>query len=1122
METQARDYRTLRRALSRVRRAWRLNAAAQGLLVCAAAAALPVAAGVVGGAGGYARPALLGLAAALGAVLLLWRVAWPLARPLGWTDVSRMIERRDPALQERLTSAVELWPEARAQQPRFAPQMLSALLRDAASAARAVRLNRALNLRATARAALFFFAALFVCALGFAARPHALARVPAFISPPYMPRPAVYAIEWVSGGATIPAGGGVTIRARLSGDAPGAPRVTLAREGLAPQSRGMRLEQEPQTFALRLDRVQGDTTYTVSVGNKKSRAFRIVTVEPPRVEFVRTRLTYPAHTGIPPELRENAGDIAAPFGTRVKIEVGSSSPLQSAHLMLNGKKKPLKPAPGRAPRAASGSFTVDRDARYTVRLVDAHGFGNRTPPEYSIRALPDADPEITLERPEGDLEMPRAAAVAIRGAARDDYGVVSVTLHYRIVDSERRGSLRVPVTPGPEVSWEFPWDLTRAQAFPGDVIEFWLSAADNDTLTGPKSARTAARRISILSPYEEYREVERETDAVISSLSAAVREADAVSQTFKSLSQNLAQKNAAEWKHSADVQRALDRQAALERELADISNSMERASERMQTNEFVSLDTLEKMQQIQSIMDSILTEDMKQLIQKIQKNLENVDISQMDRELLESLQDHERLLRNLENTLERLKRIQAEQKLNAMSEHLDQLTRSQENVVKQAQELKSKQDKGGLSGADRRRMDQLAREEERINREMDEELERMDALAQELAPLDSAAAEHMRAMREQSRDQELSGNLRDATDSLRSARMPRAAQRARAALDTMLKLSRGAQDLESQFSAQMSAAMRAMLMRSLRKALNLSDAQEQTLAQTERMAARPGRSVTDEEESRIVSGARLQRDVLLDLAADLAALANATMLVSPMLSADARAAARDIDLALEDLKQDRPAADAHFRLRGAFTAVNRIMLALLDAKSGGENPGQGGAMQQLMDQLQSLADSQESINQQTRQLMQGGLPIPQMGAGMQALAAQQRLLRQGVSKLMESAESMSGMGGRLREIEEQMEEIERQLMDAKADPGVQRRQADVLRRLKDASLSLRRETHEDRRKAETAGRYAPAAPPALEIKKGPELPEHIRMQIQKLKQENRIPGFENAIDAYYRDLLKVK
>jgi len=302
----------------------------------------------------------------------------------------------------------------------------------------------------------------------------------------------------------------------------------------------------------------------------------------------------------------------------------------------------------------------------------------------------------------------------------------------------------------------------------------------------------------------------------------------------------------------------------------------------------------------------------------------------------------------------------------------------------------------------------------------------------------------------------------------------------------------------------------------------VSESQEETLGETERLIQRPGRALTAAEEARLVKDARFQRDVLQELSGDLAALANGTMLVSPALAMDAAEAAARLNQALEDVKQNRPVPDIHVSLDAAFTNVNHIMLALLEAKNGGQSQGGKGAMEQFMDQLQKLAESQQSLNMKTQQLMQGGIPMPQLNSGLQALAAQQKMIRQGMQDLMESSENMGELGTRMQQIEKDMEEIEKQLFDAKADPGVQRRQSDVLRRLKDATLSLRKEVFEDQRKAETGRDYAPAAPKPLDEQTGPQLPGDIRREIDRLKKEKRLPGYENAIDTYYRELLSPK
>ena len=142
-----------------------------------------------------------------------------------------------------------------------------------------------------------------------------------------------------------------------------------------------------------------------------------------------------------------------------------------------------------------------------------------------------------------------------------------------------------------------------------------------------------------------------------------------------------------------------------------------------------------------------------------------------------------------------------------------------------------------------------------------------------------------------------------------------------------------------------------------------------------------------------------------------------------------------------------------------------------------------------------------------------------MNSGLQALAAQQRAIREGMKELRENSENIGQLGTRVQQIEKEMEDIEKALFDAKADPGVLRRQSDVLRRLKDATLSLRREVYEDKRTAETGKNYEPSAPGSLERQSRPALPPDLLHRLETLKNENRLQGYESAIDTYYRELL---
>lgn len=1091
-------YRELLSRLGRVRRAWRANAALQGLLLTLFAAPLPVLIGLYAGADGWLRAALTAVSAAAGASLILIKVLYPLLRPLNARDAARLLERRDPALEERLSSAVEL----RGEQARFSRPLLDTLVSDAAQKAGAVPLRRALNLRATTRAAALAAALFVLYAAGYISHPVAFSQIARFVAPPYLPAPEVYAIDWVSGDALVPTGGRATLRARLSGDVTGAPEVLLEREGLDTVTRAM-TRGRGLSFTLTLDNIQGDTLYTVRYKKARSRAHRIRAVDPPRIDVLTVRLIYPKHTHIPAETRENAGDLAAPLGTRIELNVRASSPLKNAFLMIDKKRVPLKLI---NPQTAAGELRVTKDVSYTLHLTDRHGFTNASPPAYAVHMLPDAPPELELLIPSGDLTLKRADIVPMRGRASDDYGITQITLHYRIQGSARAGRIVLAGASGPDAVFESQWDLSKI-AGPGDTIIYYVSAADNDPYTGPKSAQSATLRVTILTQFEEYNDIEAQTDDIIARLSASVSQAESAAENFDNIARDLASGKSDQAVSKDDVQRNIEQWQQLESDLNDVSDQMRENMSRMKDNDYYGLEVLQKYDQLQDLMNEIMTDEMRELMARVQKNLEQMDLSQLSPEEFEAMQmDQEQLLRTLDKQLKHLQRMQAEQKLDALASRLEDIAKRQERALERT---------GRLSRGDRMGAGSIANDEQQLASETEDALEQLDNLSKDFDKLDPDTGNRLGKMLGECRGKGPHRSMRNASENLLSGEIPDAEQNEQDALNAMLALSKDVGRENETFSMRMDEKVKEKITGVLYKILNLSREQERTLDRTGGIAQRPSPRFAPGEAESVRSETRFQRDVSRELAANLAELAALTAAVRPSLEGDALFAVDELNAALENLKQNQ-APGVYPHIKNSYVTLNRIALTLLEARSGMSQGGQG-SMKQFMDQLRALADAQEGLNSRTGQLG-GSLP------GLQSLAVEQRLVREGLERARgqkPGGQQPDNLGEKLDKVEEQMREVEQHLNQGRADEEVQHLQSNVLREMRDATLSQSKEDPE-KRKAELGKKYAPPKPEALDLGAPDALPPEIIREIQSLKKESRIPGFEQAVDNYYRELNNLK
>ncbi|MFA6450069.1 MAG: DUF4175 family protein [bacterium] len=1118
-------YRELARRLGAIRAAWRLNAAAQGLLAAIVLFGLPVAIGIAAGINGMARLIVLALSALVGGAALFFCSVWPLIRTFDILDAAFLAEKKFPTLSGRAASAVELWREAQAGGARFDMSYLSALLSEAVVELRKISPGKALNTKLTIRVAAVFM--VFAAALSamFIAPRIGPSRALAFIAPPYLPKPERFKLEWITGDIAVPVGGDTRIEARFSGNLFGAPDLIVEREGLEPAV--IRLEKSGAKnsgvfkFFSVIPAVAGDMTYKAAYKKFVSKTYRITAVEPPRISSMEVRLAYPAHTGLLPDTRKGGGDLRAPYGTRAEFKVASTSPLSKAYLAMNGGKTTLLTLTGDA--EAAGTLTVAKSGRYTVHLIDRHGFENKLPPEYRIESITDRKPEIAIVKPENDLNLPRGSVLPIRVEARDDYGIARINLNARVVGAKGSAAIPIRIQPGRELLFDFQWNLSDIEAFDGDTVEFYLSATDNDALTGPKTADSQTRRVHILSKFEDFNKSQKEQENIISRMESVMSDGQSLSDKFKNLAQNLNPQMTAGEKRQwqADAQRAMERQTSLEREMADISNSMKDTIERMKSNDLVNLDTVEKMRELNSLMKDIMTDDLKKLIGQIQKQLENVDLSGMDQKMLEAMKDMQKINDSLDQTIKRLKRMKMEQQLDALKEHFRQLAERQDRLLKDTNELDRAAGKNP-TGRQKNEAARQSREEGRIQEEAAADVATMEQLAKDMKDVSPDTADRIGDLKRMADEKNLAGDLADARDKLGMCSLKSASRSEKSARDTMKQMSGGLDSMQQKFQTEMRKRINALIRAALRKTLDITEAHESAVDDTERLvsrrvsrpAAEELKPLADKEQEASEAAASLVEDV-----ARLAAMAMEVPNFAPALAAEAAQSLTASVGFLTTQETDR----ALERQRNATLRLNQLAIALLDAKKEAGKPSKMSEWDAYMEQLRKMAESQQNLNSATQRLSDSGMPMPQLGQGLQSLAMQQQMLSQGIGKLSEEMKNFGESGARLSQIQEEMQEVQRALSQGRADKQVLRRQANVLRRLQDVTLSMRKESLDQKRVAEQPKSYQAASPreasPAM-IRDA--LPDEIRRELDRLRKEPAPEGYEQLINNYYRDLLRSK
>ena len=222
---------------------------------------------------------------------------------------------------------------------------------------------------------------------------------------------------------------------------------------------------------------------------------------------IHYRLVFPAYTRAPDRRVEgSAGDIQAVRGTLVTLEASPVFAPKAAQLLLeDGQRIPLTVT---EKGMVQGQLTVTESTAYRFELQNAGGDWVRERRSHSLDATEDIPPLVVLHTPDSDMEVHAQDRVELAFDARDDHGIDR--LHHVLRNRRTGEEARTPIRrlAGEKTHrGQAVVDLASFQFKPGDLVELWVEATDENTVSGPGIGRSESRKLKIWSPQEKHNEL---------------------------------------------------------------------------------------------------------------------------------------------------------------------------------------------------------------------------------------------------------------------------------------------------------------------------------------------------------------------------------------------------------------------------------------------------------------------------------------------------------------------------------------------------------------------------------------------------------------------------------------
>ncbi|PSQ96281.1 MAG: hypothetical protein BRD55_07475 [Bacteroidetes bacterium SW_9_63_38] len=500
-------------------------------------------------------------------------------------------------------------------------------------------------------------------------------------------RPAPFQLAVQPGATDLVRGDSLRIAVRATGAAPSA--LTLFRREApdTPPERITLRADSGQIFHHTLASVRESFQYRVGTNSVQTSWYDVEVRRRPLVRELQLTVTPPDYTGRPSRtLDANVGDVSALPGTTVDVTATlGGPPVDAAQLMFSDSTtRPLTVEQG----TARGAFVLRRAGTYTLRLESKGGILNRDPIRYQLALQSDARPSVRFLQPTGSTELSEDLTQRLRVQLSDDFGFTRAALYYRVAEN-RLGdeqadfsSVRLPLSTPNQTDQELThrWLLAQDTGLdpePGDVIAYYVKAWDNDTVSGPKSGRTATQRLRMPSLTEQYEELDETQSQAREQLTQLRQQADSVQQQSQQLRRELRRTREADWQDRRQLQRIREKQRSLDEGTQKLSKQMREMNRKMQRNNLTGSDLAKKFKELQKVIDDIDSQKLQKSLDELQEAMKNNNLRRMQ-QAMEKVQkkesDHKK---QLDRTLSLFKQLKAQQKLAEMSRRAGELSELQ-------------------------------------------------------------------------------------------------------------------------------------------------------------------------------------------------------------------------------------------------------------------------------------------------------------------------------------------------------------------------------------------------------------------------------------------------------------
>lgn len=898
-------------------------------------------------------------------------------------------------------------------------------------------------------------------------------------------------------------------------------------------------------FQYTFEKLQQPKSFQLEAAGYYSGNFEITLANRPELTQLGIELQYPKYLQRKNERLINAGNLEIPEGTLVTWRLNTANATSVSMIFASDSSKINLQS------TDNQSFIHSRQFRnpdqYEVFLRNEQS-QNKDRIFYAVDVIKDQYPQLTINNFRDSVLYKR---IILSGITADDYGITQLSLQFHVKDEQQKiitqRTVNIPVSYNQQQqSFFYNWSLDTLSLKPGQQLEYFLQTWDNDGVNGRKSTRSAMYTFFIPDKDQLVTDISKTQSQTESKIEQSAKKADEFQKQVEGLNQKLKGKQSLDWQDEKKIENILEQKKKLDQMINQMKEQNKLLEQKKETFTEQDERLREKAAQIQKLMDELLDDETKKLMEELEKLLrEKNDPQQLQRNLDKLNQSSKNLEKELERTLELFKQLQYDYKFEQAIADLKEKKEAQEALQKKTEEFEKQSEKSGKkesgdknekeSGDKNQKGDskkedsknsdktgeqskenenksgpqskeeksqELAKEQQKLSenfKKTEEKLEELRKLGKELN--ENGAPEKEKSENVEKSQQESEQNLKQNSPS-------KAKESQKKAIQQMQQMQQQMEDSQNSMQMEMEMQNLESLRQIVHGLIKISFDQENLIKNFRELEQNDPRfNVLAQQQLKLKDDVKVLEDSLLELS-------KKDAMMSSFVTREVTELNTRIDKVIEANKERRR-QQASTEMQFSMTAINNLalmldshfdqMMEMMKNAKPGKGKSKGGK--------QSLGQMQQQLNQRIEELKGSGKQGRELSEELAEMAAEQERIRRALQEMQEKMKNENGGKFPGGDLSQKMEETETELVNKQLTDKLIERQKEILTRLLESEKSMREQDLDDERKGETAKDHEKEIPPAVE--------EYLRLKEKEVELLKTVPPklfpyYKKEVSEYFK------